>query len=167
MKFIGNFSDWINPLWVDEILSLRGDGRPMEGQKPNSPTMIEEYKKSIEAGYREDVVYFWMFNSKNLSFDPGSLPWTTDNYHWWVTKMYPGQFMPMHVDPHTTYEKNSKRYWIPLQDWESGHIFMYENKVITDYKKGDVWQYKDSKALHGAANIGHTPRLVLQVSTHE
>jgi hypothetical protein len=81
--------------------------------------------------------------------------------------MLPGNFMPMHVDPHTLYEKNSCRYWMPLQDWKPGHVFMYENEVITDYKAGDVWMYRESGALHGAANIGYTPRLVLQVSTYE
>jgi hypothetical protein len=63
-------------------------------------------------------------------------------------------------------EQNSQRYWMPLQDWESGHIFMYENQVVTGYKMGDVWCYTDSTALHGAANIGYTPRIILQVSTH-
>lgn len=166
MNFIGNFSQWIDESWITEVLSSRGDGRPAEGQLPNSYEMTNEYYKAQQAGYKEDAIYFWMFDAKNLSFDIESLPWTTDMHHWWFTKMYPGQFIPMHIDPHTVYQKNSKRYWIPLQDWTSGHIFMYENKVITDYKKGDVWQYENSEAPHGAANIGHTTRLVLQVSTY-
>jgi hypothetical protein len=56
---------------------------------------------------------------------------------------------------------------MPFQDYKPGHIFMYENQVITNYKAGDVWEYTDSGALHGAANIGHTPRIVLQISTYE
>ena len=58
-----------------------------------------------------------------------------------------------------------RSYWMPLQDYENGHIFMYEDQVITNYKKGDVWMYSDSTALHGASNIGFTPRIVLQIST--
>jgi hypothetical protein len=44
---------------------------------------------------------------------------------------------------------------------------MYENRVITDYKKGDVYMYEDASALHGAANIGYIPRIILQVSTYD
>jgi hypothetical protein len=75
--------------------------------------------------------------------------------------------MPMHVDPHTNYQENSNRFWIPLQDWESGHIFMYEDQAITSYSEGDVWTYDNPNALHGAANIGFTPRVVLQISSYE
>ena len=101
-----------------------------------------------------------------VSFDLKE-PWVSSKYHWWITKMLPGNFMPMHTDPHTLYESNSKRFWMPWQDWQPGHIFMYENKVITDYKAGDVWEYENSAALHGAANIGFVPRIVLQVSSYE
>lgn len=167
MTYIGNFLEWIEYSWITEVLLSRGDGRPAEGKRPDSLAMLEEYKKAIKSGYQEDEIYFWMFDSNNVSFDIKTLPWTSDKHHWWITKMYPGQFMPMHVDPHSVYENHSKRFWIPLQDWAPGHIFMYENKVITDYKKGDVWQYEKSQALHGAANIGHTPRLILQISTYE
>jgi hypothetical protein len=31
----------------------------------------------------------------------------------------------------------------------------------------DVFVYNDPTALHGAANIGHVPRLILQVSTYD
>ena len=169
MKLIGNFKNWIQEEWIEEILSSRGDGRPAEGQKPNSPEMELEYLKAKQAGYKDDEIYFWMFDKNNTSFDIPRPPWIAENkkFHWWITKMLPGQFMPMHVDPHTLYEDNSERYWVPLQDWQEGHVFMYKDIVITSYKKGDVWMYENSNAVHGAANIGHVPRLVLQVSTYE
>lgn len=169
MKFVGNFKDWIDPKWITEVLLGRGDGRPAEGQKPNTPEMVEEYRKAMAAGYKDKEIYFWMFDKNNTSFDIPQPPWLEDNkkFHWWITKMLPGQFMPIHIDPHTIYESNSERFWVPLQDWEVGHIFMYENQVITNYKAGDVWTYSDSTALHGAANIGYVPRIVLQVSTYD
>lgn len=169
MKSIGNFSKWIQDSWIEEVLASRGDGRPAEGQRPNTPEMEEEYARARAAGYKDNAIYFWMFDKNNTSFDIPKPPWIPEGtkYHWWITKMLPGQFMPMHVDPHTLYEKNSNRYWVPLQDWQDGHIFMYKSIVITNYKKGDVWFYKDSRALHGAANIGHTPRVILQISTYE
>ena len=166
MEYIGNFASWIKQTWIDELLSSRGTARPKEGQQPNSPEMSEEYRKAIEAGYDPKAVYFYMFDKTNFSQEIVP-PFVTGNYHWWITKMLPGQFMPVHVDPHTLYEKNSNRYWCPLQDWEPGHVFVYEDQVITKYKAGDVWRYSNSNALHGASNIGHTTRLVLQISTHD
>jgi len=75
--------------------------------------------------------------------------------------------MPMHVDPHTTVQKNAQRFWIPLQDWEIGHIFKFQDEIVTNYKKGDIYEYDDAQGLHGAANIGLTPRVVLQVTLYE
>jgi hypothetical protein len=167
MRYVGNFKDWIDPKWLEEVLASRGYGRPSEGAKPDTPEMELEYQKAKNAGYRDDAIYFWMFDKKNTTFSVPQPPFVKGNYHWWITKMLPGNFMPMHVDPHTLYQTNSNRYWMPLHDWQPGHIFMYNDQVITNYKAGDVWVYKESNALHGAANIGHFPRVVLQVSTYE
>jgi hypothetical protein len=166
MRFIGNYKDWIDPEWISYVLSNKGDGRPAEGQKPNSSEMEDEYRRAKLAGYQDDAIYFWMFDKNNTPFDIVP-PFINGPHHWWITKMLPGNFMPMHKDPHTSYEKNSQRFWIPLTDWAPGHIFMYEDQVITNYLSGDVWQYTEAGALHGAANIGHAPRVVLQISTYD
>jgi hypothetical protein len=167
MHYIGNYKDWIDKNWVTEVLGSRGDGRPAEGQKPDSPEMDQEYSKAKSAGYKDDEIYFWMFDKKNVSFEITQPPWITGSFHWWITKMFPGNFMPVHTDPHTQYQKNSKRYWMPWQDYQPGHLFLYKDLVITNYKAGDVYVYEDSSAIHGAANIGHTPRIVLQISTYD
>lgn len=167
MEFVGNFKNWIDPNWIEFLKTNTGIARPTEGQQPDSPEMEAEYARARAAGYKDDATYFWMFDKTNFPFEIPKLPFIEDKFHWWITKMLPGNFMPMHVDPHTLYEPNSKRYWLPLQDWEPGHIFMYEDQVITNYVAGDVWTYGNSAALHGAANIGFTPRIVLQISTYE
>lgn len=166
MKFIGNYADWIDPNWGKLIMTTRGYGRPLEGPQPNSSEMEEEYSKARSAGYTDNSIMFWMLDKNNCDIEINP-PWISGKYHWWITKMLPGNFMPMHQDPHTQFEKNSERYWIPFQDWEPGHIFMYEDQVITNYKAGDVWAYNEAGALHGAANIGHTSRIVLQISTYD
>lgn len=167
MYFLGNYKDWINPNWIDYIMASRGYGRPLEGPRPDSLEMEQEYAKARAAGYKDTDIYFWMFDKDNVNFEILTPPFVNSNYHWWITKMMPGNFMPMHIDPHTMIEKNSKRYWMPFQDWQDGHIFMYKDQVITNYKAGDVFCYQDSNAIHGAVNIGYTPRIVLQVSTYE
>jgi hypothetical protein len=166
MKYIGNYSSWIDQQWIDYILNNPGFGRPVEGKKPDSPQELAEYQKMRNAGYKDDAKYFYMFTRENFPFEL-RVPFTDLQYHWWFTKMNPGNFMPMHIDPHTLYQPGSQRFWVAFQDWQPGHIIMYENQVITDYKKGDVYAYEDANALHGAANIGYVPRIILQVSTHD
>lgn len=166
MKLIGNFKSFIKQEWIDEIMLSRGMGRPAEGKRPDSAEESLEYKKALAAGYKDSDIYFYMFDKSNTSFDL-ELPFIDQKYHWWITKMLPGNFMPMHVDPHTLYQKNSKRYWMPWQDYQDGHVFLYKNQFMSDYKLGDLYEYNDANALHGAANIGHVSRIVLQISTYE
>lgn len=166
MKYLGNYKQHIDDLWLAEVLANRGMGRPQEGKKPDSPEEETEYQKARDAGYCDDAIYFYMFDKNNVSFEL-NLPFIEGKYHWWITKMLPGNFMPMHIDPHTLVDTSSDRYWLPLQDWEPGHIFMYKDTVITNYKAGDLYKYEDATAIHGAANIGYTPRVVLQISTYE
>jgi hypothetical protein len=73
----------------------------------------------------------------------------------------------MHTDPHTHDFKNCKRYWIAMQDYVPGHIFQYKDEILTNYKKGDIFQYPDANEIHGAANISYTKRLTFHFSTYE
>ena len=166
MQLIGNFKEHIKQEWIDEILNSRGMGRPAEGKTPDSAEEENEYQKALAAGYKSTDIYFYMFDKSNTSFNL-ELPFIEKKYHWWITKMLPGNFMPMHVDPHALYQANSERYWMPLQDHCPGHVFLYQDQFISNYKMGDLYRYSDSSALHGAANIGHSPRIVLQISTYE
>ena len=50
--------------------------------------------------------------------------------------------------------------------YHQGHIFIINDKLVTDYKAGDVYEYVHEQDTHGAANIGHIPRLVLQVTEY-
>lgn len=167
---IGNILDTIDTDWIDvvvnEVLNKTGTLRPREGGKPDGVEGDREWSRAIASGYNPEAVYFQMFDKDNLSTEIPIFHECGRERHWWVTKMMPGNFMPMHIDPHTQQQDNVDRLWIPLQDWEAGHIFMYEDTVITDYKKGDIFKYTDPTALHGAANIGFTPRVVLQATLH-
>lgn len=166
MKLIGNFKEFIKQEWIDEILHSQGTGRPGQGKRPDSPEEEAEYKKAIEAGYDPTDIYFYMFDKHNTSFNL-QLPFIKKKYHWWITKMLPGNFMPMHIDPHALYEEDSERFWMPWQDYSDGHVFLYEDNFIKSYNMGDLYKYDEASALHGAANIGHTPRIVLQISTYK
>lgn len=162
MKYIGNFN-FIQDIWIEEILSKEGQARPRDWP-PAFTVESDEYKKAQDAGYDLTAVHWWVYEKKDVSFDIAP-PFVTGKYHWWITKLYPGQYMPVHTDPHT-HSIACKRYWMPMQDYHPGHIFLYKNTVPVDYKRGDVYAYVQERDMHGAANIGHIPRLVLQVTEY-
>ncbi len=163
MQYIGNYKHWINPLWEHLVLTRTGQARPRDWPAANAVESAE-YKRYQEAGYDLNAVNWWVYESQDLGIDIDP-PWCKGRVHWWITKLYPGQYMPMHTDPHTHDEK-CLRYWVPLQDYEPGHVFIYNNILMNDYRAGDVYSYHDSRDPHGAANIGHTPRIVLQVTEY-
>ena len=158
MKYVDNFQ-FVEDEWIQELLLNEGQARPRDWP-PAFAVESAEYKRAEEAGYDLTQVHWWVYEEQNLG--PLLLP-LENEYHWWITKLCPGQFMPMHSDPHT-HERPCKRYWIPLQNFEPGHVFIYKDNLIKDYKELDVFEYESSTDLHGAANIGHTPRVILQVT---
>ena len=164
MIYRGNFANWINPVWRELVLNTVGQARPRDWP-PETAVESAEYRRAQAAGYDLTAVHWWVYEEHDLNIlvDP---PWCNGTTNWWITKLMPGQFMPMHTDPFTHYEP-CKRYWVPLQDFQPGHLFVYDNNLIKDYKAGDVFEYYDSKDSHGAANIGHAPRIILQVTEYE
>ena len=163
MKYIGNYSKWIDPLWEHKILTTTGQARPRDWP-PATAVESAEYSRYEMAGYDLNAVNWWVYEEQdlNLIVDP---IWTTGNVHWWFTKLLPGQYMPMHTDPHA-HDKPCNRYWMPLQDYEPGHVFVYKDSMITNYKAGDVYCFDNERDIHGAANIGHTPRIMLLVTEY-
>lgn len=163
MKYLGNHN-FIKDDWIMEILSKEGQARPRDWPAIN---VIEsaEYSRANEAGYDLNAVHWWVYEKQDVTFDIIP-PWVDGEYHWWITKLYPGQFMPVHTDPHT-HERPCKRYWCPLQDYHPGHIFLYKDTIQIKYKQGDVFEYLQEQDMHGAANIGHIPRIVLQVTEYK
>jgi hypothetical protein len=166
MIYKGNYSSWIQDKWINYLLNNDGSPRPKtRSENPDS----EEFRIATVAGYDLNNIYWYHYTSSNKTF-PISLEIPFENERsniWWFIKMNPGMFMPMHRDPHTEEEINCRRYWMALQDYEPGHIFIYNKELIVDYKKGDIYMYDDSRELHGACNIGYTPRLVFNFSTYD
>jgi len=161
MQYVGNYRSIIPNGLIDFLMDNKGQPRPNSLSK-EAIDVYDTYARSIQAGYDLSATYWHIFESEDV---PMSImpTWTTGKTHWWITKMMPGDVMPMHEDP-PTLDKNCKRYWMPLQDYEPGHIFVIKDKLVTDYKTGDVFVYDVAQDNHGAANIGFTPRFVLQVT---
>ena len=165
MKYIGNYADWINLDLIEFMKNNDGTARPGGGANPDS----EEFRKAREHGYDLTQTYWYIYESNTLPFNI-TLPFDNrKDFIWWGIKMKPGNFMPIHRDPHTFDPElhSCKRYWMALQDWEHGHIFMYNKEVLIDYKKGDIYEYPDSQEIHCACNIGNTVRLSFHFSTYD
>lgn len=101
-----------------------------------------------------------VFNGENLPYKV-DLPFT-GNLKWWFSKLEIGNVFPMHVD--TFEDTNNARYWIPCQDYVTGHVFIYGNKLISDYRAGDVFLFDDPTTLHGAANLAESTKISLQIA---
>lgn len=163
MNYLGNYASYIKNEWIDEILSMEGKARPRDWP-PAYKHESYEYDRATEAGYDLNGVHWYVIDKGETSFEI-TFPFLKNEFHWWITKLYPGQFMPMHSDPHV-HERNAIRYWMPLQDYVPGHIFIINDQLITGYKKGDMYSFVDSQDIHGAANIGHTVRLSLLITDY-
>ena len=166
MIYIGNYSHWIKDEWIEYLCNNDGTLRPKTTKEnPDS----QEFRIATAAGYDLSKTYWHHYTNTNNTFPLQlELPFANDHSHiWWFIKMTPGQFMPMHKDPHAVEEQDVKRYWMALQDYEEGHIHINNRHFLSDYKKGDLWMYDDPMSIHGACNIGYSPRLVFNFSTYK
>tara|TARA_B110000503_G_C6888151_1_gene305591 strand:+ start:25 stop:525 length:501 start_codon:yes stop_codon:yes gene_type:complete len=163
MDRVGNFNNTLAPEINDLVMISTGQARPGDWEPINA--VEEDLWKQGQETFNFDKVMWYVYEQQDLQIDL-KFPWTTGNCHWWITKLLPGQMMPMHTDPHTHDDGTCKRYWVPLQDYIPGHVFIYNDVMVSDYKRGDVFQYSHSQDEHGAANLSFVPRIVLQVTEY-
>lgn len=164
LKLICNVRDWLKQSWIDEALVVPGLRSPIDLFQKEKQVLHGEDIKAKNSGYLLDAFYYTLIEKRHLSFDLSEIPDICEGkVHWWITRMAPGQFMPVHRDPRITTLNNIQRYWMPWTDWECGHIFCYEDTVVGEYQKGDLFLMENPDALHGAANIGLTSRISLNI----
>jgi len=161
MKYIGNCADWIESELIDFLLqSDIGDKVPSSDDHSNDP----QFKYWINEGFPYNKINFTFIFHDSLDF-PVELPTIFKHAReWWFSKLNPGDIVPWHADKFKYNEENIERYWVAMQNYIPGHIFMYEDKPFVDYKKGDIFLFDNPKACHGAANISFIPKLSLQVA---
>lgn len=131
----------------DKIQDFDGIPRPVL----DTPSMRQVFWTSYWAG--------------NLGMTPRDLDLPIETqYYWWLVKLEPGQFLPMHRDPAVLHSTEPvDRYWGMLQDYIPGHCFIINDTLITDYKAGDIWKWTDSSLPHGAFNMTGVPRISFQM----
>jgi hypothetical protein len=175
MKFINNYISWIKDQKIMEQLtscqwekSILASAKDIQVGHP----VLDQIRKISEPWYGNSQACFHMLGPSslcmnNFKFNLPDLPETRQQINWWFIKLNPGEFQAMHIDPHTLDVANLVRYTIFLQDWEPGHIFVWDDKYIANYKAGDMYEWSDSLSMHGPANIGYNPRYTLQITLND
>lgn len=175
MKLIGNYIDWATPELWDILTTTDGDTRKVwQPERWVGHPDIDAARERARAGYAHRDHDFQQFNERTtdlLSYKfTLPIPLTRKYYTWWFIKLYPGQMQAMHVDPHVTEmgkENNVLRYTMFLNDYIPGHIFTYDDKMISNYKAGDLYLWDDPFCYHGVVNIGFDTRYTLQLTMHD
>lgn len=171
MELIKNYANWITPEFMQYLEQNDGDTRPVwQPERWQGHPMLDEARERARVGYAHRNHDFQQFNSKTQGVIKFDLPVIEDDRRtqmWWIIKLHPGQMQSMHFDPHLVDTKNPKRYTMFLQDWIPGHIFTWGDKMLSNYKAGDMYRWTDPMCFHGVVNIGYRIRYTLQITTHD
>lgn len=163
MIYLGNYADWIRPEWVDYLMNNTGYPRP--GNKILENSFEENQNQSVaNNGYAEQV-YWYKFTPENFPFD--LTPPFGKAKLWWFVKLLPGNLIPLHRDQEEEVGNQTNLYWMSLADYEPGHMFVCKDELLTNYKKGDLYQLDHANDLHGSCNIGFTPRIIFNFTTEK
>ena len=173
MEFIGNFKDWITPDLMEHLKTRTGDTTPVwQPDRWQGHPLLDQFREMARPGFAHKDHNFQQFNSgsedmKDFEVILPEFPKQRKMCFWWFVKLLPGQMQAMHIDPHLVEVKDPVRYTMFLEDFQPGHIFVYDDKMISNYKAGDVFEWSDPMIVHGVVNIGYNTRYTLQVTMHD
>jgi len=159
MNKIGNYKSWIKQEWIDYIINNDGEKHLKQDQLEYG--VNNRIDKLLDSGWILNRTLWQSYEAKTLPFEV-TMPFESQNkIDWWFVKLNCGDMIPWHQDHnHRDFEGlRSKRYWMPLQDYITGHVFINEKYMPTEYKAGDLFAY-DTHAFHGAVNLNKdVPRI--------
>lgn len=173
MNYVGNFISWITPKLIHHLEQHRGDHVPVwQPDRWSGHPLLEEYKELARPAYSTNSPMFHQFNYKskdmeNFKINLPNFPVIRKHSAWWFVKLNPGEMQAIHIDPHLIEVDNPVRYSLFLEDWHPGHIFVYDNAILTNYKAGDVYEWSDPMCVHGCVNTSNKVRYTLQVTYHD
>jgi hypothetical protein len=173
IKYLGNNIDWVNQTHLEIIMSTPGNLRPA----PRDEDLTEVWKKDqfdnwYGSGYDMNgagwsMYYHNDFEISSMSDMPLPINVTGNTIEWWYVKINPCKTFPMHYDAFKAEAQNFRRFWVAMQDYIPGHIFIYEGKLLDDYKAGDIFEFTNPQAWHGAGNICTTPKVSYQLVCYD
>lgn len=178
IKIVGNCSNLINWSKVVENLELKKPGIQKKGHPsnwvtksvldPNFPE-FESVKKYLEetSSRLEDANYnfaatLWYVYRQNEHFDKELVELVCDflNVVPLMVNAYrvdPGCNCPFHVDPQLQVTKNKVRYTWQISPSSPGQILLVGNEALHNLNIGDIYQWDDHQAPHGATNCSFLP----------
>jgi len=191
MNYIGNEAGWI----TDELMTLlaTNTGSKLPVWNPSrfcGHPLLDKVRKLGENYFGKNIPnnFFHVFYSRtdcleNYNFTLPSLIPPQPSIVWWFSKLSPGEYQYMHYDAillgvaHDDKDFtnvgsakqliNARRYTMFLQDYEPGHAFIYEDKMSTNYKKGDIFEWSGPEIFHGVINISFNTRYTLQLVMYD
>jgi hypothetical protein len=171
MNYIGNYKDWITDELMDYLRTNDGDTRPVwQPERWQGHPTLDLFRERCRTAYAHRDDKFQQFNSgtsEMISITLPDFPDKRSHCHWWFIKLFPGQFQSMHIDPHLLEVSNPIRYTMFLEDYLPGHIFIWDDKIASNYKAGDVFEWSDPMIVHGCTNISYQTRYTLQITMHD
>lgn len=172
MTHIGNYKSWITDSLMNRLITGTGDTVPVwQPDRWKGHPMLDEARERARNGYSSRTHDFQQFNIKSKDMEDYifdfKMPGDNRQLHWWFVKLLPGQMQAMHFDPHLLECRNPLRYTMFLEDWKPGHIFTWNDQMISNYKAGDLYRWKDPMCYHGVVNIGYENRYTLQITTYD
>jgi len=163
IKYIGNYSSWLDSSLVNYIIDNEGEPRP--NFNTTDQRQLDTFQTWIDAGFDTSKIS-WQFHVLPEHLPPNfkfKLPIEhSGDFGFWFSKLKPGDIFPLHVDT-VSDKKNYRRLWMACQDHLPGHIFTFEGKFLEGYKAGDMFEFANLSVQHGAANIGFTTKVSLQI----
>lgn len=173
MNYIGNYARWITPTLMNHLETHAGDTAYVwQPDRWQGHPLLDQFRELARPGYSAKQHDFQQFNQKSKDMENFNIllpefPEKRKHCFWWFVKLLPGQMQAMHIDPHLLEVQNPVRYTMFLKDFEPGHIFVYDDKMISNYKTGDVYEWSDPMIVHGVVNIGYNTRYTLQITMHD
>lgn len=161
MKYLGNYKSLIQPNVIEHILNNKGEQRPGAEEAESSK---KQYDILTQTNAKFEGAH-WSFYYNEVGIETLILPIEyTGSVKWWFVKLNPACVFPMHTDTFSDDSATVRRLWIPCQDYISGHVFIYKDTLIKDYRAGDIFEFDDAMAQHGSSNMSVIPKISLQVA---
>lgn len=167
MKYLGNYKEWIQSDWINYMIENEGHKHPRID--PNEYGVDNNLDKIKSYGYDLNSIFWYSFERDNFAFDINLPIDLGENIDWWFVKMLPSNFIPMHKDhnPKKYSNMTCRRFWMPLQDYVEGHVFINGGEFLKEYRAGDVFEYSQHEQ-HGAFNISKgSVRLTFNFAVYE
>ena len=146
MKLIENFQQWVSPSWL--VHCSENKGTIQNGN----------YNKGITPEPFGGLTWE-LFDRHNTDFNlVPPYDFGTHEWQWWIKKFLPGNGFPVVRLTETT-----RRLWMPLTNYELGHIFIYEDQMIAPFGQGDLFEFEHN-APYAAVNLGVAPFYMMMFS---